>query len=162
MEQVPVSEYDDYDEHPEVKPDEPGYADGLLDANEEPGEAGPAPWNDYMRMERLIDQIRAHYEAKARPLLAQQRRNGGVRIPALAQLDLECEREIDTVVRTYQQAGAYARAARDQASGRAHMRAVERQRSRQNLGSFAQDLGRGRRYEAPEPAGRSVRDTWIW
>lgn len=161
MEPVPVSDYtDDYDEYTE---DEFGYTDGLLDGeDEEPGEAGPASWNDYMRMERLIGQIRAHYEAKARPLLAQQRRNHGVRLQALAQLDLECERQIDTVVRTYQQAAAYARAHSEQASGRAHMRAVERQRSRENLSSFAQDLGRGRRIEAPEPAGRSVHDAWIW
>ena len=93
---------------------------------------------------------------KARPLLAIQRRNGGVRLPLLVQLELECEREIDAIVRASDQAAAYERAARDQISGRAQVRAQERQRSRDNLNAFAGDLGRGRRLQPPESAGRDV------
>lgn len=152
--------YDDTEDeygYPEVEPDEPGYADGLFDSDEE-----ETPWNEAMRLEQLVKKIRARYEAQARPLTAQQRRNHGVRLPALAQLDLECEREINAVLKAHSEAAAYARAARDISSGRAQARAQERQRAQGNLTAFAQDLGRGRRLQAPESAGRSVHDTWIW
>lgn len=161
MEQVPVSDYTDDTEdkygYPEVEPDQFGYTDGLLSGDEE-----ETPWNDAMRLEQLVKKIRARYEAQARPLTAQQRRNHGVRLPALAQLDLECEREIKAVLKAHYEAAAYARAARDISSGRAQARAQERHRAQVTLTAFAQDLGRGRRSEAPEPAGRSVHDTWIW
>lgn len=163
MEQVPVSEYsDDYDDTEDEygyphKPDEPGYADGLLDGDEE-----ETPWNEAMRLEQLVKKIQARYEAQARPMIAQQRRNHGVRLPALAQLDLECEREINAVLKAHYEAAAYGRAAWDISSGRAQARAQERHRAQGNLTAFAQDLGRGRRIQAPEPAGRSVHDTWNW
>jgi hypothetical protein len=131
-----------------------GTFDGGYSDDEE--DEGQASWNTALLVDQRVRQIRAWYEAKARPLLAIQRRNGGVRLPQLVQLELECEREIDAIVRASDQAAAYERAARDQISGRAQLRAQERQRSRDNLSAFAGDLGRGRRLEAPEPAGRDV------
>jgi hypothetical protein len=131
---------------------------GLWEDEDEPDTA----WNDALRVEQAVQAIRARYEAKARPLLATQRRNGGVRLPQLAQLDLACEREIEAVLRAHELAVAYERAARDASTGRAQARAHERQRGAQNLAALAQDLGRGRRTDAPEPPGRSVRDAWSW
>jgi ABC-type nitrate/sulfonate/bicarbonate transport system substrate-binding protein len=158
VEQVPVSD----DEHRSDSPDsdENGLFYAALWDDEDEQET---PWNDTMRVQQAVEKIRAGYEARARPLRAIQRRNGGVRLPALVELERERDAEVQALLRAHQQAAAYARAAREQASGRAQIRAQERQRGQQSLAAFARELpGGSRRYGSPIETGRSVWETWVW
>jgi hypothetical protein len=150
-----VSDYDDIEDDLDLD---------LLDDDIEDGndEADSLSWDTGWEVQQRVEQIRATYAAQARPLLALQKRNAGVRLPALAKLQADCEREVQSVVKSHQLAAAYERAARDQASGRAQMHAQERHQGQQNMAAFAADLGRGRYLSGPEPAGRTVHDTWIW
>jgi hypothetical protein len=122
----------------------------------------PAPWNDALRVQQQLQQIRAKFEARARPLRAIQKRNGGVRLPTLVELERECERQVQALLKARQQEVAYARAAREQASGMTQARAADRQRGQANLDALARDLRGGRYAPDPQPAGRSVHDAWIW
>jgi hypothetical protein len=118
-------------------------------------------WNDAYRVEQAVQQIEGKYRELARPLLAQQKRNPGVRLPALVQLEAECEQTINAILRRHQRAQAFERAARlaPQRVATAHERQVEQAAAR----AFALDLGRGRFLGAdPEPAGRATADIAIW
>lgn len=108
-----------------------------------------------------MEGVRARYDALIRPLLAVQRRNGGVRLPTLVQLELERKREIDAITKAHQKAEAHEMAARD-APWRA-VAAHERQAEQAALNSLARDLPRSsRRYQGAEPAGRDTADIAVW
>jgi hypothetical protein len=108
-----------------------------------------------------IEQIKVDFDRRARPYLAQQRRNAGVIRPELAALMRERDNRIAELTRAHQLDQAYEWAAKDR-PGRivtAHDRAVEQAAAR----SLQADLGRGRHLrDDPADAGRDVHDTWIW
>jgi hypothetical protein len=127
------------------------------DQDDEDGQS----WNVAYRVQQAVQQIEGEYRELARPLLAQQKRNPGVRLPALVQIEAECEQKINALLRKHQRAQALERAARlaPQRVATAHERELEQAAAR----AFAQDLGRGRFLRAdPEPAGRDVYSAWLW
>jgi hypothetical protein len=134
----------------------------LIGLDDDPGDdASAAAWSDSYRVHSAVEKIEEHYRELARPLLAQQARNPGVRLPALVKLELECEEKVNEILRAHERAQALERAARRQPQqvATAHVRQLEQAAAT----AFARDLGRGRYLRAePEPAGRDVRSTWIW
>jgi len=123
---------------------------------------GDVAWSDQYRVQQAIERIEAEYRALARPLLAQQRRNPGVRLPALVQLELEAERKVSEIVKAHQRAMALERAARRHPAtvATAHERALEQAAAR----SFARDRY-GSRHAGraePEPAGRPTSGLADW
>lgn len=127
-------------------------------ADDDPGDLA---WSDTYRVQQAVEKIENHYRKLARPLLAQQARNGGVRLPGLVKLEQECADKIDAIVKAHERAQALDRAARRQPATVAT--AHERQLEQAALRSLAADLpGRRHRHAEPEPAGRDVRSTWSW
>ena len=148
------------DESDVIEPDEFGYTDGLLD-DDQGDDASAAAWSDSYRVHTAVEKIEKHYRELARPLLAQQARNPGVRLPGLVKLEIEAEQKVTAILKAHERAQALERAARRQPQqvATAHERAI----ARAALRSLAADLpGRRHRHAEPEPAGRDVRSTWAW
>lgn len=123
--------------------------------------AGRGYFGDGMRVHQEAEEIRARYAARIKPLLASQARNGGVKLPAIAQLEAQCTAEVDALMKAHWRREAYERAAREQPKylASAHERAVESAA----LTAFARDLGRGHRTASQTPtAGRSVHDAFYF
>jgi hypothetical protein len=133
----------------------------LTGQDDDRDDASAAAWSDSYRVHTAVGKIEEHYRELARPLLAQQARNPGVRLRELVALEQECADKIDAILRAHERAQALERAARRQPQqvASAHERAIEAAAAR----SFARDLGKGRHLRAePEPAGRDVRSAWSW
>ena len=144
---------------------DPVYSDELDLDDDHPDDdgqgAGRAYLNDAGRAYKEADDIRARYEARIRPLLSTQARNGGVKLPAIARLEAERDARINAVMKAHWKAEALDRAAREQPKyiASAHERAVESAA----LTAFANDLRRGQRGVSPAPtAGRPTEDVFLF
>jgi hypothetical protein len=137
---------------------------GLTYADDDQADTGYDPdasFHARMQFTEAIDAIRARYDHRIQPYLAQLRRNPGVRPPELVRLEQECDQEIVLVARAHEHARALDYATRNEF--RRMVLAADRQRERAALHALASDLpGRSRRYTAPSPEGRATGDIWNW
>ena len=140
---------------------DPVYSDEL-DLPEDDGQvAGHAYLNDAGRAHREAEAIRARYEARIRPLLATQARNGGVRLPAIIRLEAERDAKIKALMNAHWKSEAIDRATRERPKYLAS--ANERQLEAAALTAFANDLRRGQRGVSPAPtAGRPTEDVFLF
>jgi hypothetical protein len=149
---VDVYEQSDDDGH-----DEQGIHSG-------PGQPGRWQDNAFARGQELavaIERIRAHYDTLITPMLSTQKRNGGVRLPAIARLEAERDAEVNALMRAHWKAEALDRAMRE--APKYLMSAHERQLETAALTSFGNDLRRGHRGVSQTPtAGRPTEDVFLF
>lgn len=126
----------------EVLPDEFGYTDGLVD--DEPGSENAA-WTIRQKMEQETNAIRARYTADIKRWTTVYARNPGP-APKLTEIMRKMNAEIREIERRYYLQEARELAAADVSSGRAAIRAQERQTAIRNLNDFGRDI-RGSRFE---------------
>jgi hypothetical protein len=118
-------------------------------------------FSEALRVQQAVEDVKAQYDARIQPLLAQQARNGGVRLLALVRLELERDAQVRELLHAHQKVQALEWAERDRPArvATAHERQLEAAAST----AFARDLGRGRFLrDDSEPAGRPGADAFIW
>ena len=119
---------------------------------------GDVAWSDAYRVQMAVERIEARYRELARPLLTVQRRNGGVRLPKLVELETECADKIDAILRAHEHAQELGRAVRREPGRVAH--AQERQDGIRAMQSLAADLPGGHRRHAPVDGARATSDVF--